>query len=151
MAFVVEGFGRERLDAEAEEVVDVEVEFVGEAGFVLGGEDGLVWGLETSVDAVGLDVGGEAAAMRFGGNCGARAGSGGMVGLMEGGDEELRRLPRDEEDGVVFFAGWSGGVYWVPASTVVFEEWLDVDKVDREGAMVGEERPGNAAAGGRRM
>ena len=74
-----------------------------------------------------------------------------MVGLMEGGEEEFRRLPRDEADGVVVFAGLSGGVYWVPASTVVLEEWVDVDIEEREGAMVGDEWPGNAAAGGRRM
>lgn len=74
-----------------------------------------------------------------------------MVGLMDGGGEELRRLPRDEDDGVFFLAGLSGGVYWVPASTVVLEEWVDVDNEEREGAMVGDERPGNAAAGGRRM
>ena len=74
-----------------------------------------------------------------------------MVGLMDGGEEEFRRLPREEEGGVVFFAGLSGGVYWVPASTVVLEEWVDVDNEDLEGAMVGDERPGNAAAGGRRM
>ena len=151
MAFVMVGLGRERLGAEAEEVVEVEVEVVGEAGLVFGGEGGLVCP-ETSVDAVGLGVGGgEAVAVRFWGNCGARAGSGGMVGLMDGGEEELRRFPNDEEDGVVFFVGCRGGVYWVPASTVVFEEWVDADKEDREGAMVGDERPGKAAGGGRRM
>ena len=132
------------MDVDAEAEVD-EDEAMGESEVV-----GLVLGIVGVL--AGCDVGGgEAAAVRFCGSCGARAGSGGIAGLMEGGVEELRRLPSDEADGDVFFVGFSGGVYWVPASTVVFEERVDVDKEVREVAMVGLERPGNAAAGGRRM
>ena len=132
------------MDVDAEAEVD-EDEAMGESEVV-----GLVLGIVGVL--TGCDVGGgEAAAVRFWGSCGARAGSGGIAGLMEGDVEELRRLPSDEADGDVFFAGFSGGVYCVPASTVVFEERVDVDKEVREVAMVGLERPGNAAAGGRRM
>ena len=136
----------------AAEVVDVDAEAEVEDDEVTGESDvvGLVLGMVGVL--VGCDVGGGGAAvMGFWGSCGARAGSGGIAGLMEGGVEELRRLPRDEADGDVFFAGFSGGVYCVPASTVVFEERVDVDKEVREVAMVGLERPGNATAGGRRM
>lgn len=119
------------------------------------GDSPEVTGLAFAGDSVvvGWDVGGEgdAAAVRFWGNCGSRAGSGGMVGLIEGGEEELRLLPKDDVDGDIFLAGLSGGVYCVPTSTVVFEERADVDKEVREAAIVGLDRPGNAAAGGRRM
>lgn len=39
----------------------------------------------------------------------------------------------------------------MPASTVVLEERVEVDKEVREAAMVGLDRPGKAAAGGRRI
>ena len=42
-------------------------------------------------------------------------------------------------------------MYCVPASTVVLEECVDVESEVREAAMVGLDRPGKAAAGGRRM
>lgn len=131
------------MDVETEEA---EVEAVGDGS----GVAGLVLRMVGVV--VGCEVGGgEAAAVRFRGSCGARAGSGGIAGLMEGGVEDLRRLPRDDVDGELCLAGFKGGVYCVPASTVVFEERVDVDREVREVAMVGLERPGNAAAGGRRI
>ena len=95
--------------------------------------------------------GGAAPAVRFWPSWGASAGSAGSAGLMKGGGEELRRLPKEEADGVGVLPGLRGGVYCVPASTVVLEEWVDVDNEVREAAMVGLDRPGNAAAGGRRM
>jgi len=78
--------------------------------------------------------GGDAAAVRFCGMCGARVGDDGA---------EARRLPRDCVDGV----GFAGGVYCVPASTVVLEERLEDDMEGRDGVSGGDWR-GNAAGGG---
>jgi len=78
--------------------------------------------------------GGDAAAVRFCGICVARAGDDGA---------EARRLPRDCVDGV----GFVGGVYCVPASTVVLEERLEDEREGRDGVIEGDWR-GNAAGGG---
>lgn len=79
-------------------------------------------------------VGGDAAAVRFWGICGARVGDDGA---------EARRLPRDCVDGV----GFAGGVHWVLASTVVLEERLEDDSEGRDEVRGGDGR-GNAAGGG---
>ena len=58
----------------------------------------------------------------------------------------MRLLPRDCVDGVELIAG----EHWVPASTVVFEEWVEDENEGRGGA-IGGKLPGNAAGGGRLM
>lgn len=69
--------------------------------------------------------GGEAAAVRFCGICGAGAG--------DDGADRFGRLPKDWVERV----GLEGGVYCVPASTVVLEEQLELDTEGRDGAVGG--------------